>query len=241
MAATGWMAWRHLGPYRWLAEAQSRVLGGSYYPAINWIVLFLVMALPLMAAARLVPFGQDIEFTRLLAYTTRYPRHFQLVALSVMGLLVGGWLLIDARLAGPLVATPLAAVETGEETARYLELTEFEPDLDEILELSRDRIYVPLRSLRGGPIVVLAKVDTEELEELATTATCRGLLEADGLPNEVRIVYEDAGLLADPHYVVAVGESPESKQRFALVLLGVASILSLLTAAYYAAAIRGNV
>jgi hypothetical protein len=239
--ATGWLGWRHIGPYRWLSDAQAMAFDGSYYPFLSWLVLFLLLAGPLIGLARLVPFGPTVDMSRLVSWWTMYPRHFQTTLLAVMGVLAGSFLATRATFMGARVEASLAGLERAEEVPSWVRVSDFELDVLGAIEVSSDRVYVPLLVPGGeGPPEFFAKLTESEWEARAHGEPLEGLLEEDGLPNEVRVAYTDSGYIADPYWVLDVGETPESERTMGLVILGAGAVFGLLAFGYWARVMRNT-
>lgn len=239
--ATGWLGWRHIGPYRWLSDAQAMVFDGSYYPFLSWLVLFLLITGPAIGLARLVPFGPTIDMTRLVSWWTMYPRHFQITLVAIMGVVAGSFLSARASFMGARVEASLAGLARSEEVPSWVLVRDFEPDVLGAIEVSRDRVYVPLLVPGAeGPPAFFAKLTSSEWEALDPGAGLEGLLEEDGLPNEVRVAYADSGYIADPYWVLDAGETPESEQNMGLVFLGVGAVLGLLAFGYWTSVMRST-
>lgn len=118
---------------------------------------------------------------------------------------------------------------------------DFVPDVEGAIHVATDRTFVPLLPPGDeGPPAFFAKLTSIELARLDETTTFEGVLSEDALPNDVRIAYEDWGYIADRHWVLDVGETPESQRRLGLGVLGVGAVLALLAMGYWATRIRGT-
>ena len=231
-------AYFHLHPYRFFAELQADVLGGRYYPALTFLIVLILFGVPLRVLAGLALGNHQSQGgMRFAAYAGRYRRHFQLSLAATMAILVGAFMWIRSLSYGPLTEVTLAQLEDQSSSARFVRISGYEFDEEWGVE-DGARVYLPLRSPRPGGVFVVAELSERELSVLTPGTPLGGLLREDGMPNEVRVYYEDAELLAPGALTLELNETPLDHQYFGLGLL----ILGLFGAAgagfYYFSVVR---
>ncbi len=215
LAIAGALGWYHVGPYRWLADGQLRLMN-AYYPFLTWLVLGLVIGLPLGALASTLAIRANLRD----GYDELLLRHGWLVTsragqlllvglgIGIAGVVIG----VRAHAVGEMVPLSIAALERGEPPAgTWVVLTDGVPDRSRAIEVDH-RSYVPVFATRPVPMVFV------QLPAAGASVVDRGLLVADGLPNLARIAFEDAELIADHHYVIEAGGTPRTDAEAARVL-----------------------
>lgn len=231
-------AYFHLQPYRFFADVQAEAMGGRYYPALAFLLVVILFGVPLRLLAGLALGSRESPRALVFAaYTGRYPRHFQLSGVAAIGVMVGAFMWIRSLSYGPLTEVTLSELEDQSSSARFVRISGYEFDEEWTVDYEA-RTYLPLRSPRSGRVFVVAELSAQELSVLTPGTPLGGLLREDGMPNEVRVVYEDSELLAPGALTLELNETPLDDQYFGLGLL----ILSLFGAAgagfYYYSVVR---
>lgn len=233
LAIAGALGWYHVGPYRWLADGQLRLMG-AYYPFLTWLVVGLVIGVPLGALTSALAIRANLRD----GYDEILLRHGWILmsragqlllvglGIGIAGVVIG----VRARAVGELVPLSIAALERGEPPAgTWVVLTDGQPDPSRAIEVDH-RSYVPVFATRDVPMVFL------ELPSSGASIVDRGLLVEDGLPNLARIAFEDALLIAEHHFVIEAGGSPGTDAEagtvlaiLGLVLFGVGGTIRLVS------------
>jgi hypothetical protein len=241
------------GPYRWFAERQ---LAWSNEYDVKFTGLMVLFACLLTGvaitqiAASFVPERSDpgaaALHARMDAFGTFLTRNTYLLAMTgvVVALaLVGGFMMIQARLSGGFVTVAAEALERGHAPEGVFARVEGRQLWDRTVSFTKTgsdsgtKTIVPIVSTGwqpGQPVALFVRMDDYVLRRLSSDArengtppALSGLLSAGDLDGIARTELEGkAMVIADRHYVLDQGETPERREGLGKILLGVSGVAS---------------
>jgi hypothetical protein len=215
-ALAGWVSFHYWGPYKWAAQVQTAI-AGTHWVQLSFLITWVIVGLPFFLVALVLDkrLPRDEALEQRLAHLDALLDGFsgKLLLGGVTIAATGGWLGLRDATAGPLTTVSLRSLEAGEPPpSLYVDLTDATPVPQGMITLkgdSYDTRFVPLVAGEGKP-VVFAKLGPEAQVKVP----CRGQLEEDGLPGEVRTEYEKAGVIGPKHYTLYVDRNPAEEARF---------------------------
>jgi len=251
LAAFWWATYR--GLYRWFAERQLAWSNEYDVKFTGIMVVFVCLMTGLVItqiAASLVPDRSDRRTAELHAgmdaFGTWLTRNTFLLAMTgvVVGLAaVGGFMMIQARLAGGFVTVAADMLERGGAPAGAFARVEGRGLWDETVSFTKTgsdsgtKTIVPVVSAgwqAGQPVALFVRMDdyalrrlTDDARESGKPPALSGLLTAGDLDGIARTELEGKSMvIAGRHYVVDQGETPERRAGLGKILLGVSAVLS---------------
>ena len=227
--------WSYSGPYRLIADLQSKLWG------VNLINVSLLLSSALLYAPlhflvssverRVGVQRPPLTWKRLKAlvdfFFEQTPGRVAGVGLIVFA--VGGWLWSVDVTSGPLTTFTVAQAERGERPAsRYVRLPDAKVQLDSELSYKRDGTlehYYPAVSGSAMPEQFRVFVRLDGKDAASPPAEIVGELTFDGLPGPLRAHLADQNLLAPDYFVVRHGRNPGKEARVAGGMAGLGALL----------------
>ena len=252
LAALWWATYS--GPYRWLAERQLDWSGSYDLKFTGIMVVFvclLTSVLITQIAASLVPDRSDPRtaelHARMDAFGNWLTRNTYLLAMTgvVVALAaVGGFMVIQARMAGGFVTVAAETLERGGAPGGTFARIDGRALWDEMVSYEQKggdspgvKAIVPVVSAGwrpGRPVALFARIDDAARRQLGIEKgegdqqpVLSGLLTADDLEGIARTELEAKGMvIAGRNYVLDPGSTPERRERLGTFLLGASGELA---------------
>jgi hypothetical protein len=253
---TGWWWLRYSGPYRWLAELQLQK-SGSYGLVLTGLMLLLACMLVATGLVQLLatfaPEPSDSErqadenatkpIERLNVWMNTNQSWLVAIGVTVSIAVIGGYMVIEARLGGKIADVQVRDLEQGADPpGRFVKLAgRLLPREMAVFERNRGarfNMIVPVVSSdwqEGRPVAAFLRLEDvsfaallERIRSGQLTAGLFGLLSPGDLPGIARTEMEGRGLkIADRHFVLDQGQTPESRESLGMFLLPVSAVMGV--------------